>query len=215
LAGEDPFPHSSRRLGLPPLSSIGGGPFDIVDLGNLDVHFGIPVFARPGKSSSRFSYSLAYDSLVWQPEMVMGKRVWEPATQNPDTWGWTQLTDASTGHIYPSTYTYRCSNGGTFYNYSSSSFPLVYVDPNGTAHKFTGTLTYSGHNTTCLDQESLVETAPDGSGLLLNAQATASGVTATVTTPNGVILAPSAHTVTDPKGQPTEQQYQRVYHELH
>ena len=33
---------------------------------NLDVHFSIPVFSRPGKGIP-FSYSLGYDSLVWYP----------------------------------------------------------------------------------------------------------------------------------------------------
>jgi len=35
--------------GTPPFSSLGGGPFDVVNLGNLNVHFSIPVLHKAGR----------------------------------------------------------------------------------------------------------------------------------------------------------------------
>jgi hypothetical protein len=37
------------QLGTPKYESFGGGPFDIVNLGNLNVHFSIPVLHKPGR----------------------------------------------------------------------------------------------------------------------------------------------------------------------
>src|SRR5258708_30231783 len=52
-------------VGIPPFQSFGGGP-DVINLGNLNVHYSIPVFSRAGRGMP-FSYGLAYDSSVWQP----------------------------------------------------------------------------------------------------------------------------------------------------
>src|SRR5437016_4144659 len=63
--------------GTPPYQSFGGGP-DVINLGNLNVHYSIPVFSRAGRGTP-FSYALAYDSSVWVPGSV-----WTPASS---TWG--------------------------------------------------------------------------------------------------------------------------------
>src|SRR2546425_809974 len=51
--------------GIPPYQSFGGGP-DVINLGNLNVHYSIPVFSRGGRDTS-FNYALAYDSSIWTP----------------------------------------------------------------------------------------------------------------------------------------------------
>ncbi len=40
--------------GTPPLGSYGGTPFDVVNLGNLNVHFVIPVLSRTSPASGGF-----------------------------------------------------------------------------------------------------------------------------------------------------------------
>src|SRR5439155_142921 len=59
--------------GTPPFGSFGGGPFDTVNLGNLNVHFGIPVVNKAGRGMP-FSYVLSYDSSVWFPLGVSGNQ---------------------------------------------------------------------------------------------------------------------------------------------
>ena len=51
--------------GTPPFGSFDGGPFDVIDLANLNVHFRIPVFSRPGRGMP-FVFGLNYDSTIWQ-----------------------------------------------------------------------------------------------------------------------------------------------------
>src|SRR6266700_6192150 len=54
---------ASPTTGVPPFRSFGGGP-DVIDLGNLNVHYSFPVFSRAGRGIA-FSYSLSYDSSVF------------------------------------------------------------------------------------------------------------------------------------------------------
>ncbi len=51
--------------GTPPFQSFGGGP-DIINLGNLNVHYSFPVYSRAGRGVS-FNYPLALDSSAWVP----------------------------------------------------------------------------------------------------------------------------------------------------
>jgi len=58
--------------GTPPFGSFGGGPFDIVNLGNLNVHFSIPVLHKAGRGVP-FTFDLSYDSSIWYPVTAKGK----------------------------------------------------------------------------------------------------------------------------------------------
>jgi hypothetical protein len=53
--------------GIPPFGSFGGGPFDSVNLGDLNVHFAIPVLHKAGRGMP-FIYDLSYDSSLWTPK---------------------------------------------------------------------------------------------------------------------------------------------------
>ena len=53
---------SQVATGMPPFSSLGGGPFDTINLGSLNVHFAIPVVHKSGRGMP-FTYDLSYDSL--------------------------------------------------------------------------------------------------------------------------------------------------------
>ena len=90
---------SAPTTGIPPLSTTAGSVFDVVNLANLNSHFAIPVFSRPGKGIS-FSYNLNYDSLVWQVTQDSGGALhWAPMPN----WGWSGSTQPTTGYV---TYTY-------------------------------------------------------------------------------------------------------------
>jgi len=62
--------------GIPPHGSFSGGPFDIVNTGNLNVHFVIPVLHKAGRGVP-FVYDLTYDSSVWYP-VTSGARKYGP-----------------------------------------------------------------------------------------------------------------------------------------
>lgn len=115
--------------GTPQFSSMGGGPFDAVNLGNLNVHFSIPVLHKAGRGIP-FTYDLTYDNSVWAPVTSSGVTTWTPV----NNWGWTGPTQAGTGYIsYDETDTFPIQNCqlSTYTNY-------VYHDAFGAPHAFPG-----------------------------------------------------------------------------
>jgi hypothetical protein len=65
--------------GVPPFSSVSGGPFDVINNANLNVHFQIPVINKAGRTLP-FYYLLSYDSSVWYPAGASGNQTWVPVT---------------------------------------------------------------------------------------------------------------------------------------
>lgn len=96
--------------GLPPFGSFSGGPFDIVNNANLNVHFEIPVVNKAGRGMP-FFYILSYDSAVWYPVSVNGTQTWIPVAN----WGWRAITEAETGFIAYSATLNSCTISGTTY----------------------------------------------------------------------------------------------------
>src|ERR1700676_4083501 len=72
-------------IGTPPFGSFGGGPFDTINLGNLNVHFTVPILHKAGRGMP-FVYDLKYDSSVWYLGSVNGIQTWQPV--NFSYWGW-------------------------------------------------------------------------------------------------------------------------------
>jgi YD repeat-containing protein len=195
---------TSPVTGIPPLSSATTGSFDTVDSANLNVHFSIPVFARAGKGIP-FSYSLSYDSLVWNiATNSLGQLQWSPQP----TWGWRGVTEASTGYV---TYTYTdgvqvCSNNNvekeTWTNW-------VYHDASAVPHPFPGTIIIYDDNGCGSGRSFSTATASDNSGYVLHLPVVTSGeqiVPTTVYGPSGIKYTPPSQSqtggasVTDPNG---------------
>jgi hypothetical protein len=99
--------------GSPVFGSLAGGTFDTVDLGNLNVHFGIPVLHKAGRGVP-FTYDLSYDSSVWYPVGVSGSQTWTPVSN----WGWRGITDAIVGTLGSVSQLSACDPGfGRLYGY--------------------------------------------------------------------------------------------------
>jgi len=153
---------SQVSTGTPPLGSFGGGPFDVVNLGNLNVHFAVPVFNRAGRGMS-FRYNLSYDSSVWTPVTSSGVTQWQPASN----WGWRGDTEVATGY-YTNTITQRTwCNSGT----ETIASNWVYHDKFGVAHAFAGSAVMYryGRDFDCGGEGiyPFTATATDGSGYTL------------------------------------------------
>ncbi len=98
------FALAQVATGTPRFESFGGGPFDIVNLGNLNVHFAIPVLHKAGRETP-FTYDLSYDGSIWTPVTSNGVTQWQPATN----WGWRGATEAKTGYIsYSTSFPRKC-----------------------------------------------------------------------------------------------------------
>ena len=62
------IPHSASAqspTGFPPFNSYAGAP-DILNLGDLNAHYTIPIFRKAGRGMN-FAYDATYDSVVWTP----------------------------------------------------------------------------------------------------------------------------------------------------
>ena len=116
LAVLPPLLSGQVATGVPPFSSVGGGPFDTVDLGNLNVHLAIPVLHKAGRGMP-FGYDLSYDSSVWTPVTVSGTKHWQPDSN----WGWRGTTEAAVGYVYQTATSTLCRYfmNGRWQSYSS------------------------------------------------------------------------------------------------
>jgi len=100
-----PSPASAQapKTGTPPFGSL-GGPLGALNLANLNDHYTLPIFSRPGRGIP-FNYNLKFDTSVWYPVGASGNQTWTPV-QN---WGLLAQTAVATGWLSMSTNgTYSC-----------------------------------------------------------------------------------------------------------
>ena len=168
--------------GTPSFGSFGGGPFDTINLGNLNVHFAIPILHKAGRGMS-FSYDLSYDSSIWIPTTTSGVTQWQPV----GTWGWNADTAALTGYVSfrTSVTSVPCSPvNGTRTTYTT----FAYHDPLGRVHPFPG-YTFEEdnncHHPPIWWGTPVTGLSPDNSGYSINA--TGMG-TVTITSKSGQVF---------------------------
>jgi hypothetical protein len=163
---------SQTATGTPPFGSFGGGPFDTVNLANLNVHFAIPVLHKAGRGIP-FNYDLTYDSSVWYPSSCSGGTpCWLPVPN----WGWRGTTEVTTGYVsYQDTVT-------TVGSCEKDSYAYFYHDPLGVSHAFwPPIIQYIGPPRTCPSGSILPLTLlpVDGSGYSLTIASVTSAPTLT------------------------------------
>jgi len=148
--------------GNPPYASFGGGPFDVVNLGNLNVHFAIPVLHKAGRGTA-FTYDLSYDGSIWTPVTSSGTTQWQPAAN----WGWRGVTEAATGYI-----TYQ-TNSSTLNSCTTTTYSnYTYHDSFGAPHRFPGYAEWDFSTQHVCDHFTpLTAKANDGSGYSLSVTA--------------------------------------------
>lgn len=131
------------ETGAPPFSSTGGGPFDLVNLGDLNVQFSVPIVHKAGRGIP-FNYDLTYESSIYEIATVNGHQVWQPIQSVGDVasyWGWQMLGPVVTPYVsYNSSqntdYCYPAPNATlvpyTVYSYNG----FFYHDGGGNTHPF-------------------------------------------------------------------------------
>lgn len=186
--------------GFPPLGTFAGGPFDTVNLANLNVHFAIPIFSRLGKGIP-FSYALSYDGLVWSPTTSSGAYGWTPVSSN---WGWRAVTEAATGYVSFNTLTgpaqsclYGHEGGFPLYGVSTTTWQgFEYHDPSGGIHPLPSTATIqvvSISNSACGTVGTTVypftnQVTTDNSGYFVTSNSTSATGPLTVNARGGLII---------------------------
>ena len=146
---------------------------DTINVGNLNVHLGIPVLNKTGRGLP-FFYNLVYDSSVWYPNTASGSAVWTPV----QGYGFSADTEIAIGYV---SYIQSVSTRGACTTIGNYNF--VYHDQFGVSHPFNGRSTeiVPSGTATCTSAESphgMNSSAVDGSGYTLNVTGL-SGVTLT------------------------------------
>jgi RHS repeat-associated protein len=166
--------------GTPPFGSFGGGPFDVINLGNLNAHFSIPVLHKAGRGMP-FAYDLTYDNSIWTPVTSSGTTTWQPDSN----WGWKDLSEAAVGYVYQTATQTLCKyfiNGRWQSYYYTVWNTLGYSDRFGVLHP-TYIYTDDDQQQYCgIDQLTGSAGATDGSGYSISVSG---GFAATVTSSDG------------------------------
>ncbi|WP_157467506.1 hypothetical protein [Edaphobacter aggregans] len=138
--------------GLYPFGSFDQRGFDSINIGNLNVHFEIPIVNKPGRGQG-FQYSLVYDGLIWSPVSSSGVSQWTPDTG----WGFhAQLNGsnlAMAGYYDNNQGQKKCFLDPPSWYWAVTTSNYVYHDAFGQQHRFnyatdecTGTTTGDGNS---------------------------------------------------------------------
>ncbi len=139
--------------GLYAFGSYDNRGFDTINVGNLNVHFEIPIVSKTGRGKP-FNYSLSYDGLIWSAAGSSGSQYWIP----DPSWGFHGLSgEGIMGYVTYDANRLPCTPprlGFTYTNYT-------YLDSTGSKHVFNYSVTIpcSGGSSTTGDGST-----SDGSG---------------------------------------------------
>jgi hypothetical protein len=123
---------SQVSTGKPPLGSFSSGP-DVINLGNLNIHFDFPVIHKNGRGMP-FDYILGFDNSVWTPTNVSGVLKWQPTSN----FGWRAITEAAVGYVSYTQVRITCIDPDTFRQFPATQrYNYQYHDKFGTIHNFT------------------------------------------------------------------------------
>jgi RHS repeat-associated protein len=179
--------------GTPQFGSFAGGP-DVVNLGNLNDNWTIPIRNKAGRGQN-FVYNLVYDSSIWYPVTSGSTKTWQPVAN----WGWKGLSNAGSAYIlYNMTIASgTCGQTGqnTWESWTYSG--LSYTDQNGVTHSFPsagGTFLTSNGTTDCPPSQVTppsqfwTATASDGSGMTANFTINEGSMGVTLQTKTGLTI---------------------------
>lgn len=184
------------QTGIPPFSSTTGGP-DVINLGNLNVHFAVPIVHKPGRGIP-FDYVMSYDSSIWSPVTSGSSKAWQPVLN----WGWRGETEASIGYVPVATFQIPCIHPLQPPTYETVYLALGFNDSFGVLHMAPAQVNTSG-GAGCSEVDTATAKAKDGSGYTLTLSLP--GPRATVTSAEGAVTDPPIQTtgsgnVTDRNG---------------
>jgi hypothetical protein len=162
--------------GIQAFNSYGGGPFDVVNLGSLNVNFTIPVLHKAGREMP-FTYDLSFDNSIWTPVTSSGTTSWQPPTSG---FGWNGLGEYQAGKLTYGTYSFTapCNPPNNMTNVTVTVYSnWVYTEPSGAAHSLGGATTQNTGGS-CPQREfsTAAGASTDGSGYTLNVTNFTNGV---------------------------------------
>lgn len=182
-------PAQGPATGMPPFGSFSPPP-DTINLGNLNVHWAMPFFSKPGRGLP-FAYTWTFDNSQWSISTVGG----------PPTWmfneGW---QSQSTGSVKYKPTTARCrQNVGDPWTVDNVYTLVSYTDPAGTSHPLNNAVIADDNTCVPHDPYSVTVNVNDGSGYVVYAAAD-SPPRFLIYTPSGITLTPANGTIIDSNG---------------
>jgi RHS repeat-associated protein len=118
----------SYTFGIPPFSSVDGGP-DSINLSNLGINYGVPIFSRAGRGAP-LSLAASIQSFNWSQGLDINNGAMQWAlTLAPPSIG------SPVGSVLESVASKTCGPRGAQQNYNEWTFS-GYFDANGTLHPF-------------------------------------------------------------------------------
>jgi RHS repeat-associated protein len=202
LVGSHTSAQSVPQTGTPPFGTFNRDAIDIVNVGNLNVLFQFPLFAKKGRGLD-FSAQLRSDNLALQPfnanESIITPTFWQ-TTVTP----WHVSLSFGAGVTYTTRQSHPnsdppCNNGNNYIQYYIYE-NFVYFDSSNTAHPFYNATV--GYPTPCYPTQSFLAYSPDGYLLSFSIDPTSGAIlTDTITDLSGNIqnLLGGAG-ITDPNG---------------
>jgi len=156
------------QTGAPPFGSFAGGP-DVINLGNLNARWTIPVLHKPGRGLN-FDFYLTYDSSIWTPVTSGSTTSWQLIGGG---WNGSAL---KIGYVSYTTVSFKkkCLNldGSFAYYYQYNYLNWIYQDGFATSHPFLGmTSQYDPNPCDGTTTTGFTATASDGSGFSISVDA--------------------------------------------
>lgn len=184
-----------NSLGIPAFSSIGGGSFDQINLGNLNTHFEIPIVNKAGRGAP-FTFSLSYDSLVWSPITVGSTTTWQLLSAG----GWHAIGTDTTGSFnYTGPFSRNCTWNRQQWTYTYFKVSTM-VDQLGITHALNRELSADSDVVCNPDKGFLSIPLNDGSGMTANISTDGTSVTGYTQLLNGTLIGYGGGTLRDNNG---------------
>jgi RHS repeat-associated protein len=160
--------------------------FDSINVGNLNVHFSVPVLNKAGRGLP-LSYSLVYDSSIYYPVTTATSLAWNLVADA----GWAGDSQKIGGYVTHSTSTFDSTIGLPPHQYTCDATTYnnwVWVDPTRISHSFSAATTHETGSRCDGSVPTASEMASDGSGYTLSLT---NYTTAIITSPTGAVISPS------------------------
>lgn len=120
--------------GLYAFGSFDNRGFDTINIGNLNVHYEIPIVSKSGRGMP-FNYKIVYDGLIWSPAESSGSQTWVPAPN----WGLRGVAGNMGGYVTYDMQGLTCPPPKLAFTKTD----YTYLDSSGVKHIFNYTWTAS------------------------------------------------------------------------
>jgi hypothetical protein len=150
--------------GIPPFGTFNHDAIDTINVGNLNIHFQFPVFAKKGRGLD-FRADFMHDNSMYQ-QIEVGNTINYYWSVTPWATGWSLAAPLTDVLQYNTNVQLTCNYGGQLHNLGVYS-NFVYIDSNHTPHVFNNAAI--GYPSQCYTPQTVTAyPSPDGYRLTIS-----------------------------------------------